>query len=133
MASNNLPPVWRFDFGDYAGLGSIFQKFLANMNLFTLATYNALNGGIGFANMQRSIYKTNVTAAATTTLSFVNPLSIPPSGISVVYVALKSAPLTPITSAVSAANWFYDGKNINILSIPGLTSGSAYTISLEVM
>ena len=133
MASNNLPPVWRFDFGDYAALGSVFQKFLSNLNLFTLATYNALNGGIGFANMQRAVYKTSVTGATTTTLSFVNPLSIAPSGVVLAGIALKSAPLTPITTAVSVANWFYDGKNINILSIPGLTSGSVYTISLEVM
>ncbi len=132
MANNNLPPVWRFDFGDYAGLGSVFQKFLANLNLFSLATYNALNGGIGFANMQRAIYKISVIGATNTTLSFVNPLSIAPSGVSLVAVAIKATPLVAITNSVSVANWSYDGRNINILSIPGLTSGVTYTLSLEV-
>jgi hypothetical protein len=133
MAAGNLPPIWRFDFGDYSSLGATFQKFLSNINLFTLAVYNLMNGGIGFANMQRSVYSTTVTAGTTTPMTFVNPLSIAPSGISVVKVLLQSATATPITSAVSAANWFYDGKNVNILDITGLTSGKTYQISLEVM
>lgn len=132
MPANNLPPVWRFDFGDYSALGSVFQKFLANLNLFTLSVYNALNGGLGFSNMQRSIYSQTILAAATTSLSFVNPLPIQPSGVAVVKVTLVGANATAITSAVSAANWYYDGKNINILNISGLTPGSSYQISLEV-
>ncbi len=129
---NNLPPVWRFDFGDYAPLGSVFQKFLANVNLFTLATYNALNGGIGFANMQRAIFKIGVIGATNSTVSFVNPLPIAPSGVTLVGIVLKSSPLTTITSSVSVANWGYDGRNINILSIPGLVVGLSYTLTLEV-
>ncbi len=132
-ATSNLPPTWRFDFGDFSSLGPIFQKFLANLNLFTLAVYNALNGGIGFSNLQRSIYTTTVTATTTTILSFVNPLSIAPSGLSLVAITLRSSPSTPITNAVSVANWFYDGKNINVLNITGLTVGLSYSLSLEVM
>jgi hypothetical protein len=133
MANSNLPPVWRFDFGDYSALGPIFQKFLSNLNLFTLAIYNLVNGGIGFTNLQRSIYTTTVTAGTTTPLVFANPLSIQPSGVSLVQVQLSGKVNTAIANAVTAANWFYDGKNINILNIAGLTNGSTYKISLEVM
>ncbi len=108
---NNLPPVWRWDFGDYSGLGAVFQKFLANLNLFSLSVYNALNGGIGFSNMQRAIYSARVVGATITPLSFVNPLPIAPSGISVVKIVLPGANATPLTSPVSAANWVYDGKH----------------------
>lgn len=131
--ANNLPPVWRWDYGDFSGLGPVFQKFLANLNLFTLAVYNALNGGIGFSNMQRTIHTATVLAGATTPLSFVNPLPVAPSGVSVVKVLLSTANTTAISNAVSAANWYYDGKNINVLNIAGLTPGSTYQISLEVM
>jgi hypothetical protein len=131
MASN-LPPVWRFDFGDYTSLGATFQKFLSNINLFTLAVYNALNGGIGFQNLQRAIYSVTVTAGTTTPLTFVNPLSIAPSGISIVRVLLPGKTNTPLANAVSAANWIYDGKYITVLNITGLTSGLSYQISLEV-
>ncbi len=132
MASN-LPPVWRFDFGDYAALGTVFQKFLANLNLFTLAIYNLMNGGIGFANMQRAVYTARVLAGTTTPLVFVNPLSITPTGISLIQVLLVGNTNAAIANAVTAVNWFYDGRNINILNIAGLTSGSTYQISLEVM
>ena len=133
MANSNLPPVWRFDFGDYSQLGSVFQKFLANLNLFTLAIYNLMNGGIGFANMQRTVYNTTVTAGTTTPLVFVNPLTIAPSGVVLVKVLVKGATNTAISNSCSVANWFFDGKNINILNIAGLTNGSTYSISLEVM
>lgn len=131
--ANNLPPKWLFDFSDYTSLGNIFQKFLANLNLFTLNVYNLLNGGLTFQNMQRTIYKATVLATANTTLSFVNPLDIVPSGLSLVKVLLVSNTNVAITNAVSVANWYYDGVNINILSIPGLTSGQNYELSIEVM
>lgn len=133
MAASNLPPVWRFDFGDYSALGTVFQKFLSNLNLFTLSIYNLVNGGIGFSNMQRTIYTTSVTAGSTTPLIFVNPLAIQPTGVSLVQVLLKGKTNAAIANAVTASNWFYDGKNINILNIAGLTNGSTYQISLEVM
>ncbi len=133
MASNNLPPVWRFDFGDYTALGAIFQKFLANLNLFTLAVYNLMNKGVGFSNLQRSIYSATVLAKTTTPITLVNPLNVPPSGVAVVKVLLVGSTNTAIANAVSAANWYYDGKNINVLNIAGLTAGSTYDISLEVM
>lgn len=131
--SNPLPPIWRFDYGDYTGLGFVFQKFLANLNLFTLAIYNILNGGIGFANMQRTIYTTDILATTTTTVSFVNPLAITPSGLSLVQVALTNSPNTPLTNPVTVNNWSFDGKNINVLIVTGLTSGLNYSLSIEVM
>lgn len=132
MAISDLPPIWRFDFGDYTSLGASFQKFLSNLNLFSLAVYNLLNGGIGYENMQRKIYSTTVLASTTTPVSFVNPLPIAPSGVSLVKVLLVGTTNTAITNSVSASNWFFDGTNINVLNVAGLTSGSSYKISLEV-
>ena len=130
--ANNLPQIYKFDFADYTSLGTTFQKFLSNLNLFTQAVYSFMNGGVGFANLQRTIYTTQVTAGSTTPLTFVNPLTISPSGVSVVKVFLQANNATAITNAVTANNFYFDGKNINILNITGLTSGSTYTISLEV-
>ena len=129
---NNLPPIWRFDFGDYTQLGSTFEKFLSNLNLYTLAIYNIVNGGISFSNMQRRVYSTTVLAATTTPMSFVNPLTIAPSSVSVVKIYLPGNNNTAIANAVSAANWFFDGQKINILNITGLTAGLTYQISIEV-
>lgn len=131
--SSNLPPIYKFDLGDYVGLGTIFNKFLANLNLFTQAIYSLMNGGVGFQNMQRSIYSTTVVASTTTAVSFVNPLSIPPSGVSLVKVILQGNTNVAISNAVTVANWTFDGKNISIMNVAGLTSGSTYQLSIEVM
>ena len=133
MASSNLPALWKLDYGDYTDLGATFQKFLGNVNLFTTATYNILNGGIQLQNLQRTIYSANITAGTTTPLSFVNPLPVAPSGLSLVQILQKGSTATALTSSVSVANWYYDGKSINILNIAGLTSGQTYQIAIEVM
>lgn len=128
-----LPPVWRFNFGDYVGLGPIFQRFLGMLNSFNQDIFNLMNGGIGFSNMQRSVYKTSIVGSANVSLSFVNPLNIPPTGLALIQIAEAANPLAPISSSVSVANWYFDGQQINILSIPGLTSGIKYNLTLEVM
>ena len=132
--SNPLPSTWRWDFGDYTQLGPTFQKFLSNLNIFALAVYNLLNGGIGFSNLQRNVYVTTVTGGASiTSLTFSNPLTIPPSGLTVVQIGLTSGAALSLMGAIGVANWFYDGKNINIVNITGLSAGISYKISIEVM
>ena len=133
MANKNLPQIWKFDFGDYSSLGVTFQKFLSNVNIFTQAVYNFMNGGVGFGNLQRTIYTETVTAGTTTPISFVNPLTVAPSGVSLVKCLLVANTPTAISNAISVANWYFDGENINILNIAGLTSGSSYNVSIEVM
>ena len=73
MAVNNLPQLWKFDPGDYLSLGATFTKFLSNLNIYTQAIYTILNGNVGFANLQRAIYSTTITAGSTTPMKFVNP------------------------------------------------------------
>ena len=133
MINAPLPPVWKWDFGDYSSLGATFQKFLANLNLFSLAVYNLFNGGIGFANMQRAIYSVTLTAGNVTPLSFVNPLDIAPSGLSLVQCLAIGNTAQALSTSVSVGNWSYDGKNINVLNVSGLVSGVQYQIALEVM
>ena len=132
--ANPLPQIWRFDPGDYQGLGETFNKFLGNLNLYTTAIYNLLNGGLGFANLQRIVYTTTVTAGTTTPFSFANPLPIAPSGVSVVRVQQTGVSTQAVlTVAVSAAQWTYNGSRIAILNLTGLTSGNTYSVSLEIM
>ena len=120
---NPLPSIWRFDLGDYTGLGPVFQKFLANLNLFTLAVYNLMNGGIGFANLQRSPYSLKIIGGKVA--SFVNPLPIAPTGITVIQVSPAPA------SAVDVSGWSYNGQTITVTPL-GLTSATSYTMVMEV-
>ena len=130
--AGNLPPLWRFSAEDYVGLGKIFKGFLDNLNLFTQAVYDLVNGGIGYANLQQSVYSVTVLAGSTTPLSFVNPLVIPPSAVVLGQVVLIANTPTAITNAVCVGNWTFDGKTISILDIPGLTSGQTYKISVVI-
>lgn len=135
MANNNsnpLPSVWRWDFSDYTSLGTTFQKFLSQLNIFALAVYNLVNGGIGYSNLQQSLYTFTVTAGLTTPVSFVNPLSITPSCVTLGRVYQVASNNTAITSPVTVSNFYYDGKAINILNIPGLTNGTTYQITVIV-
>ena len=135
MANGNqpLPPLYRFDYGDYSSLGATFQKFLSNLNLFTLAVYNILNGGVGFQNLQRTIYSVVLTAGQVTPLSFVNPLSIAPSGLSLVQCLAQGNTPQALSSSVSVGNWTFDGSTITILNVSGLVAGVTYKLSLEIM
>ena len=135
MANNNsnpLPSVWRWDYSDYTSLGATFQKFLSQLNIFALAVYNLVNGGIGYANLQQAIYTFTVTAGSTTPVSFVNPLSITPSCVVLGNVQVKANVTTAITAAVTLSNFYYDGHSINILNIPGLVSGTTYQITVII-
>ena len=121
--STPLPSVYRFDPADYSGLGSIFDKFIGNLNLFSQPVYNLLNGSLSFSNFERAIYKIPIKGGAT--LKFVNPISIPPSGLNV-------AQVVPVpVNAVSVAGWSFDGTNITVTPI-GLTTSTLYSITLEV-
>ena len=135
MANGNqpLPSTWRFDYGDYSPLGATFQKFLSNLNLFTLAVYNILNGGVGFQNLQRTIYSVTLTAGQVTPISFVNPLPIAPSGLSLVQCLAQGNTPQALSSSVSVGNWTFDGSTITILNVSGLVAGVTYKLSLEIM
>lgn len=132
MAVNNLPQLWKFDPGDYLSLGATFTKFLSNLNIYTQAIYTILNGNVGFANLQRAIYSTTITAGSTTPMKFVNPLGVAPSGVTVAQVLLKGNTQTALTAAVMVGGWYFDGVNINVLNLTGLTAASTYKIALEI-
>ena len=114
---------------------ALSSNFLSDsaLNLFSLAVYNLFNGGIGFANMQRAIYSVTLTAGNVTPLSFVNPLDIAPSGLSLIQCLAIGNTAQALSTSVSVGNWSYDGKNINVLNVSGLVSGVQYQIALEVM
>jgi hypothetical protein len=130
--ANSLPPIWRWDFSDYTSLGATFQKFLSNLNLFSLAVYNLLNGGIGYANLQQAVYKFTIQASTITSVSFANPLSIAPSAVVLGQVILQGNTSVAIANAVSVGNWLWDGKYIQIGNIAGLTAGSTYNVTVIV-
>jgi hypothetical protein len=130
--ANNLPSVYRFSYEDYNTMPAQFKDFLNTLNLFTVPIYTMANGDITFSNLQRIPYSFTITAGSgNNTFTLVNPLSISPNGVTICKIQQQANVFTPITNAVSCANWNYDGKNIT-LYIVGLTSSETYDITVEV-
>lgn len=136
MAVNqsNLPSIQRLKFEDYArqtDWKQAFEALVASLNLFMTPTYNILNGGIGYMNLQiPQIYQTVITAAATTTFSFVNPLSIQPKAVLLgnCWTGLQSTH----PAVALQVYWHYTGNTIQIDNIVGLTAGTQYNLTLVV-
>ena len=131
MATNL--PIWsRFyleDYKDYPPAFASFPDFINKLNIYTSGVYNALNGNLTDQNLQQSVVTFTITAGSTNTFSFVSPLNVYPTCFIVGNVIDKDG--SPVTSTVSCYGNF-DGKNINLTSINGLTSGHTYTISVLV-
>lgn len=134
MASN-LPTIQILKYEDYAKAKDwqgALQALISSLNLFMNPVYNILNGGVTFQNLTiPQTYTKVITASATTTFTFTNPLVIQPSAVLVGNV-WTGIPSTHPTGAVQAF-WHYTGNSIVIDNITGLTAGTTYTITLAVL
>lgn len=136
MASNsNLPTVQRLKYEDYARAGNwqeATQLLVNALNLFITPTYDILNGGVTYSNLTApKIYTTVVTAGATTTFSFVNPLLIQPQAV--VLGNVWSGIRSNHPAVVTQAYWHIEGNTIVVDNVIGLTSGTQYSITLVIL
>lgn len=136
MASpSNLPTIQRLKYEDYSkeqNWQDAVRALVESLNLFMPQVYNILNGGIGTQNaIAPKIFTKVITAAATTTYTFVNPLVIQPSAVLIgnVWTGLRS------THPVAALQvyWHYSGNTIFIDNIVGLVAGTIYSVTLVVI
>lgn len=132
---SNLPTIQRLKYEDYARAQSwqeAFRSLVETLNLFIPQTYNIMNGQIGYQNIVApQIVTRTVTAATTTTFSFVNPLSIAPSAV-LLGNCWSGIPTTHPAVALQIF-WHYTGNTIVIDQIVGLTSGTSYNLTLVVL
>lgn len=132
---SNLPTVQRLKYEDYSRYSTwqqAFQGLIASLNLFMNPVYDILNGNVTYTNLTvPKTFTKIITAASTTTFSFVNPLTISPSAVIIGNV------WTGIPSAHPTGNvdiyWHYSGNTIFVDNIIGLTSGTNYNITLVVL
>lgn len=136
MATNsNLPTIQRLKYEDYskeATWQDAFRSLIETLNLFIPQTYNILNGGIGTQNaIAPQIFTKVITAAATTTFTFVNPLTIQPSAVLIgnVWTGIRSTH----PAAALQVYWHYSGNTIYVDNIVGLVAGTIYSVTLVVL
>lgn len=134
-SQSNLPTIQRLKYEDYARAGNwqqAFQLLVNSLNLFMTPIYDILNGGVTYMNLTvPQTYEKVITAATTTTFSFVNPLKIQPAAV-IVGNCWTGLPSTHPSAALQVY-WHYSGNTIIVDNIVGLTSGTQYTITLVIL
>lgn len=132
---SNLPTVQRLKFEDFSRAKDWqegMQLLINSLNLFITPTYNMMNGGIAYQNLQApQIYTKTITASATTTFTLVNPLVIAPSAV-LIGNCWSGIPTTHPAVALQVY-WHYANNLITIDNIVGLTAATTYQITLVVL
>lgn len=133
--SSNLPTVQRLKFEDYArdqNWKDAVRDLVNSLNLFMTPVYGILNGGVSYQNLTvPQLFTKTITASATTTFSFTNPLPISPSAL-VLGNVYQTGNTSTHPASVCQVMWHYSGNTIYIDNVIGLTSGTQYTLTLVV-
>ncbi len=134
-----LPSTKRFYSEDYQEAENWFQRFLAQLNLFTEPMYNILNAGVDVdANTSEEIYTLQITSAgvASSDNTF---LFTPKKFVGAPHGIILGQCIYNAASGVATAvgnpvtfDWIYTGSQIQILAIYGLTATASYTLSLRI-
>lgn len=136
MSSSNLPTIQRFDAGDYPKSTKEFQAFLGTLNLFTQPVYNLLNQSLDIMqNTKEEIYSFSLTAGASSTANtytftpkkFVGK----PNGVLIGQCQVSAPTVTSIGNPVTL-DWVWNGSQVQIIAIYGLTNGKTYAFTIRI-
>lgn len=124
-----LPDVKRISREDIPGAPDWIDRLLEPLNRFLDTVYGALNRGLtfreNFLSQTQNVQIVAGASASTCTASFILTMKAKP--FIVFLVAVPSGTLGDAFSPLFT--WNFDGTNINITSISGLTSGVTYNLT----
>lgn len=131
-----LPTIKRFQSEDYKDSPSWFHRFIQAINLYTEPMFNLVNGNLALsANVNEEIYSFQITsgasAAVNTFLFSPKMLSGAPAGV----VIAQCLPVLAVPTAVGnpvTLDWYWNGTQIQILAIYGLTNGVKYDVKVRI-
>lgn len=134
MAS--LPKIRRIMREDFRDAPEWLDRLLYPINLFLDSVYTALNRNLTFGENVRAQVKTiQITAGATAednSFSFTATIA-QVQGVILLSAVQQSATYTPIGDPISISSWRFSNGMVLIDSIPGLTAGQLYTITVLVI
>lgn len=131
-----LPTVKRFQSEDYKDSPSWFHRFIQAINLYTEPMFNLVNGNLALSsNVNEEIYSFQITSGATaagnTYLFSPKKFVGTPSGV----IVAQCLPVLAVPTAVGnpvTLDWTWNGTQIQILAIYGLTNGVVYNIKVRI-
>lgn len=130
--NSNLPTIQRIKFEDYKDAPKWFEQFLSTLNLFLTAVYNIINHGVTYSNLgviQPTIF--TYTPDVTQGFKFANPLTIAPNNV-IIGNIYEGNQLQVHPAVVTQLYWHFSNGFIFVDSIAGATSGTKYTVSVQV-
>lgn len=130
--NSNLPTIQRIKFEDYKDAPSWFEHFLDTLNLFMTAIYNIVNKGITYANLAViQPFTFQFTPGSTIGFKFASPVVGIPNSVILgnVYVGNQQQSHPAVATQVY---WHYSQGFIFIDNIVGLTTGTMYTVVVQV-
>lgn len=136
QTNSSLPTIQRFDAGDYPKASKEFQQFLSTLNLFTQPVYNILNQSLDITqNTKEEIYTFSITAgaAATNNTFLFTPRKFAgkPNGVLIGQCILSGPTVAAIGNPVTL-DWIWNGSQVQILAIYGLTSSKTYAFTVRL-
>ena len=134
--SLSLPTFRLFFSEDYKESAPWFQRFIQNLNLFTDPVYSLLDRNLSIAtNLNEEIYSFQITAGAAAINNTIIFSTKKISGAPVGVVIAQCLPVASVPTAVGnpvTLDWYWNGTGVQILAIYGLTSGTAYNVTVRI-
>ena len=134
-----LPSVKRWYSEDYSKAPDWFQRFLAQLNLYSEPIYNILNAGVDVtANTDEEIYTLQIKTASATAANNVftfTPLKFSGAPHGVILGQCLWNTTNGIATAIGnpvTIDWAWTGSQVTILAVYGLTAAKSYTLQLRI-
>lgn len=128
-----LPPIKRITREDLREAPAWVDRMLYPINLFMDSVYSSLSHLLTFQDnflSQIQTFQLVAGAAATNnTAKFLLTMKKRPQHMFVLSVSVNNAS-NITTGGPNAIAWNYDGTNVNIISISGLTNGTTYNVTV---
>ncbi len=127
------PPIKRITREDLKDAPQWVDRLLYPLNLFMDSVYGSLSHLLSFQdNFLCQIYSFSLTAGAAATnntLKFLLNMKRRPSHMLILSASANTSSDIR-TGGGSTITWNYDGTNVNITSISGLTNGTVYDMTV---
>lgn len=131
-----LPSLKRFQSEDYKDSPAWFHRFIQAINLYTEPMFNLVNGNLALTdNINEELFSFQITSGATaasnTYLFAPQQLRGVPSGVIIAQCLPVLSTPTPVGNPVTL-DWSWNGTQVQILAIYGLTNGVKYNLKVRL-
>jgi len=123
-------PLFRIE--DYPDSPEWFQKAMGNLNGFMEFLYSALNKNLDEININMSFYTFTATPSSDFPLKISNKVKMAPKAVLLCQREEAGVGAHSKITGATTIDWEFDGTNIVINSISGLTSDKKYSITILI-